>query len=489
VSKIVRVVSNESANGAAEGFARSKALSLLNSGAINISQVLYLNSARIEINVRGGQAYVRIFDEDVLWAAIASPSRTTGQGFEFGLGKTITSIKKYLTSSLETAIQVGIPPGPSNNPFYMLDAFGDNTYAVSIRHNASTNIFIGSVYGEGKKQQWFAIEWAGGFDSTYNPPNVTKYEEDGRQGVSFFGMNYINSATQWSVVSRIAFRDTMPAEEAPRVLFNWRLGFEDPVDRPRYMELTPSKCFSDTPVGFLINNIDISTLISGTLSKEPLTVFIANAGGGLRTVISLAGVLPAQRNGRYNYQSDGAWYIGANTYAITGRQRVYVDENSYVVRRFVLVFNLDAEAVVVKADTPHPPTGVFDPFAYCVAIGPGAFIVYTGRQFELDPPRVYSNYGLSINPISIFPTVGFEDQFLQCTKFLDPTNPNSQAELYLRAVTFGGEEYKYKGTYVLGDAAIDFTLIEQKPREYNTITFLGKANDKTFSEQLDSLGS
>ena len=490
MSKIVRVVSNESANGAAEGFARSKALSLLNSGAKNLTQNIKFQDLDIRISVRGGQAYVYITGEDSpLWAAVAIPSSITGQDFVFGLGKTITSIKKYLTSSLETAIQVGIPPGPSNNPFYMLDAFGDNTYAVSIRHNASTNIFIGSVYGEGKKQQWFAIEWAGGFDSTYNPPNVTKYEEDGRQGVSFFGMNYINSASQWSLVSRIAFLDTMPAEEAPRVLYNWRFGFEEAVDRPRYTELTPSKCFRDTPVGFLINNIDITTSIFGEHSTEPLKIFIVNAGGGLRTVVSLASVLPAQRNGRYNYQTDGAWYIGSNTYAITGRQRFSASDSGLFYSRFVLVFNLNTQAVVVKSDIQNTPTSTFDPFTYCVAIGPGVFIAYTKRQYDADPPRVYSNYGLSVSPLAIFVGVGFESQTLLCTKFLDPTSSGSRAELYLQAVSFAGEEFIFEGTYGIGDVAINFTLLEQKPIEYNDVEYLGKKKDKTFSEQLDSFGS
>jgi hypothetical protein len=345
------------------------------------------------------------------------------------------------------------------------------------------------VYGEGKKQQWFAIEWAGGFDSTYNPPNVTKYEEDGRQGVSFFGMNYIDSTTQWSLVSRIAFRDTMPAEEAPRVLYDWRFGFEVAVDRPRYTELTPSKCFRDTPVGFLINNIDITTSIFGTHSTEPLKIFIVNAGGGLRTIIALSDVLPAQRNGRFNYQTDGAWYIGSNTYAITGRQRVYVDEDSYVVRRFVLVLDIEAQAVVVKADIPHPSTGAVDLFTYCEAIGPGVFIAYTKRQYDADPPRVYSNYGLSVSPLAIFVGVGFESQTLLCTKFLDPTSSGSRAELYLRAVSFAGEEFIFEGTYGIGDVAINFTLLEQKPVEYNDVKYLGKKKDKTFSEQLDSFGS
>jgi hypothetical protein len=471
VSKIVRVVSNESANGAAEGFARSKALSLLNSGLHNISQVLKFQNSEIRISVRSGVAYIYISGEDGFWADLTIPISVNGT-YRFYIGSKLSNIKEYSTPELEEALRVG-KRDFRFNAIYGVRSFRDTSYVISIRDRISTSLpggfDIGNVYGENKKHTFFSIYWP-----EEDAPSISKYEEgegeELRRGVIFFGRNQLFLNT-FEFVSRTIFEENMPFGEELKILFNWRVGFAIPSFISQQGQIAQRKVTPDSIIGFILAHQPNTVPQS---SPDSLKVFICRAGGGLQGIVSLEPLLPETGQSR-RYLVIVSGYINDETAVIIAR-----DTLSLEICKVVTV-NMKTQAIADVATIRSRG------LVTTAVLGPGIFLVYTDLKSVTSVsemiPIVFSDEGRQ--SIMIAPLTSRAQYRLEIivTRQINPDVPESTAEIYLSVSNpFNARETVwYKGTYSLGDPAINFSeikgpsVITERPSDISRFTtYLGK---------------
>jgi hypothetical protein len=472
VSKAVRVVTNEASNGAAEGFARSKALSLLNSGAKNLTQNLTYFDAKIRISIRGGQAFIYISEQDrELWADFTLPASVNG-AYRFYIGSKLSSIKEYSTPELEEALRVG-KRDSRFNAIYGVRSFRDTSYVISIRDRISTSLpggfDIGNVYGENKKHTFFSVYWP-----EDNVPSISKYEEgegeEVRRGVIFFGRNQLFPST-FEFVSRTILEENMPYGEEIKILFNWRVGYAIPSFISEQGQIAQRKVTPDSIIGFILAHQPNTVPQS---SPDPLKVFICKAIGGLQGIVSLESLLPETGlTRRYFVSSTG--YIGDETAVIVARDQQTL--NNYRV----ITINMKTQAIATVATVNSQGSVTF------AVLGPGIFLVYTWQKTVSSSlgsiPIVFSDEGRQSTIIAPITARSFYRLEIIVTRQINPEVPESSAEVYLsESNPFNANETVwYKGAYSLGDSAIRFTetkgpsVITEIPTQISrNTTYLGK---------------
>jgi hypothetical protein len=480
VSKAVRVVTNEASNGAAEGFARSKALSLLNSGAKNLTQNLTYYDAKIRISIRGGQAFIYISEQDrELWADFTVPISVDGT-YRFYIGSKLSNIKEYSTPALEEALRTG-KRNSRFNSIYGVVTFRDTSYVIAIRDRISTSqpggLDIGCVYGEGKKQTFFPMYWPGADDNDGVGPRICKYEaettagaEEINKGVIFFGKNQL-PFNRVEIVSRTILEKDMPFGEELKILFDWRVGFSNPFFITVGGYMIQRKVTPDSIIGFIISHQ------SNTVPQsfpDPLKVFICRAGGGLQGIVSLEPILPETQLTR-RYLVSVSTNINDDVAVIIARDRIAQNVSK------VVTVNMKTQAIANVA------TINSQGFVSTAVLGPGIFLVYTDLKtvtlHSETIPIVFSDEGRQ--SIMIAPLTSRAQYRLEMivTRQINPDVPESSAEIYLSVNSpFNARETVwYKGAYSIGDPAINFSeikgpsVITERPSDISRFTtYLGK---------------
>jgi hypothetical protein len=533
VSKIVRVVSNESANGAAEGFARSKALSLLNSGAKNISQVLYLNSARIEINVRGGQAYVRIFDDEDLWIHITrvSPALVSNpaENIRYYSGKTATALKKKNSRAVKQAIEYYIQQASiygSNALFdtrLITDGGGRALKVLEVRANTLadgiTIVQVGKVI--------YSLNWVN-FVPSWGPRRLG-FLKDGTLGPStksgvfeIFGGQIVGQ-TGFFISSRVLYiEDNFLVDDFYRgapitSMFNpFNDGDPLPLSQSRFRPLIPATVSENTVSGGIIYSDSLD-------STSPPIIGRFKFFGDFTPVGPITELRPSNaRVGStkviYIYAGVRTVYVGGGVHIVRMFRQdyflVYDDGDLRLYRRdsteIILAISIQSLNVLSKIELPQ----VFDPsviisssfgifgrfISYTdvefAVLGPGIVLVYDimPREGARIPPYIISNSGQSYTAIPELAPQGDFKVEVDVWKLIDLSTPLEPARLYVHVIDRASLiATSYEGEYSIIGGSLDLKPVEldSDPFDGDPVTprYLGKATDKSYTEQLDSLGS
>ena len=473
MSKIVRVVSNESANGAAEGFARSKALSLLNSGAKHLSQVLYLNGARIEISIRGGQAYVRIYDDKFEW--IGWPEITPLARLSIRLGKQIQTIttKKEQTYPFESIViggnfLEGTWNGRAVSTLVVYDGDGYGYLVYEITSKAITLLIYmsplsilggffklnGGFYKNNTDQGLYLV-------STYNSGTTgAPFEE---YFITYSGQNpAVGEITKIDLPSRsVIFPGTT-------------------VTVPRAPTIANISVFTETrPLVMLFQNQAVSSFSE---MQSPPKALIYRQDGSY-SIVPLDEITPAQA---VQFTVRGGTYTGGNVYA-------FHTENSNVSRRISFI---DADTGTL-AVSPNIPQSLI--YSSTVPLSLGVVFVYSfiGNSYISYVVTRSSVTEYQINGIPYVDLVS-KVAIFKCVKFADPNIEGDYALLiaYERRNAYTGglpriPQVIYEGRLYLDNPVVEFKEVKTYT-EYQTfisIERLGSANDLDWAEQLDRLGS